>query len=470
MKRALWIFLMLTLWAFSACSVHQRTAPEALMTLSSDLGEGGAADVRPAVDWWLSFEDEALNTRVAQALKENPTLDGAAAQVRKAEAFLAGQKAADLPGVTLSGNLGRARTEGVMGGVSSTWNLSAAASYELDLWGRRAALTTQRVLDRDASLAALSSAMVSVSAQVADTWYLRVERSAQLSLAEARVALRRERLELVERRYGQGTVPAREVYGARAELAAEEAFLSGYRSDLAVAEHALSALLNRKPGTTEEPLPGGAPGALPDLSPLADRPLSSRLILGRPDMIQAMIQVEKADEAVAVSLADRFPSFSLTAGYGRSGYEVGPLSGSGPVWNVGGNLLAPLFDWGGRRAMVKADRAAFDETLALYRSTALAAFKEAADALSFCRNGDMAMARLQDAFDAASSTTAYIKSRYLEGASDYLTLLAARISENEARGRLIAQQRLLLSHRIGLARALGGSFSDQWLQSYVKTD
>jgi len=114
MKRQLLIILMCSLSVISACSVHKRTAPEAMDERVSDLAMEGDDTSRPAVDWWLSFEDEALNQMVAQALAENPTIDQAAAGVRKAEAFLAGQKAADLPGVNLTGSVGRARTEGFM--------------------------------------------------------------------------------------------------------------------------------------------------------------------------------------------------------------------------------------------------------------------------------------------------------------------------------------------------------------------
>ncbi|VVS93910.1 efflux transporter outer membrane subunit [Desulfoluna spongiiphila] len=470
MKRCWLIVLALGLAAFSACSVHERTATGALVEKASDLRDTRDETLRPEVDWWLSFEDETLNGLVARALGENPTLEEAAANVRKAEAFLAGQKAADLPGINLSGSAGRARTEGFMGGISNSWSLSAVASYELDLWGGRQALEAQRALDREASLASLSATLVSVSAQVADTWYLRLERQVQLDLSEERVDMRRELLEMIEWRYGQGTATARDVYDTRTELAVDEVTLARYRTDVAVADHALSALLNRKPGDFEDTVPGISGKPLPTMPPLADEPLSSRLILGRPDMVRAMLDVKKADEAVAVSLADRFPSFSLTAGYGRAGdgWEAG--STSGPVWNIGGDLLAPLIDWGRRKALVEADRAAFDESLARYRSTALVAFTEAADALTRCRNGEREDARLQESLDASSATTAYVTSRYLEGASDYLTLMIARIAENEARSRLATSRRLLLSNRIGLARALGGSFSDTWVRTYVTTD
>lgn len=450
--------LLFSLFVVSGCSFHKRAAPEAIDELVSDLVMEEGERSRPLVDWWLSFEDEALNKMVAEALVENATIDQAVAGVREASAYLARQRAADLPGVNLTGSAGRSRTEGVMAGVSNSWNLSAAAAYELDVWGKRQALENQRRLDRNTSLATLSSAMISVSAQVADIWYLLVERKDQLTLAEERVALKRERLALVERRYGQGTVLAEAVYGGRNELASEEVNRVGYRADMAVAAHALATLLNRRPGALEEITPGLPQATFPRLLPLGDHPLSSRLILGRPDMVQAMNRVKKADEAVAISLADRFPTFSLTAGYGRAGYDTG----SGPVWNVGGNLLAPILDWGSRKAQVRADEAAFDQSLASYRAAALSAFQEAADALSNYRHGEMAVSLFEAALDAALSTTSYVRNRYLEGASDYISLLSARISENDAKSRLIASQRVLLSHRIGLARALGGSFSDSW--------
>ena len=456
MKRLISVLVLGSAVWLSGCAVHERVAPEAVEKEVADLIAPGEEAPRPRVDWWRAFGDETLNALVEKALLENASLDQAEAGVRKAEAYLAQQKAADLPGVNLEGAVKRSRRVEFGGEVYDSWSISGAVSYELDFWGRRKALKTQRLIDRDASLAGLASAMVTVSSQVAETWYLLVERQSQVALAQSRVALLQERMSMVAYRYDQGVLDAQQVYNARTELATEEALLEGLYADVAVAGHALDTLLNQKPGPV-----GSLPtDPFPDLPSLARGPLSSRLILGRPDMVQALKQVELADESVAIALADRFPSFSLTAAYGRSGAQFNSLSGTDPLWNVGGNLLAPLVDWGARKAKVKADKAAFEEAIAGYRTTALVAFQEAEDALSRCRRGETATAHVQEALKSAVSNTAYVERGYLQGSADYLTLLSSRIVESEAKGRLLTQQRQLLSHRIGLARALGGSFSD----------
>ena len=133
-----WISVLLVgalIWA-GACSPHKRGALGAAGRTVADLATECDETPRPTVDWWRAFEDETLHGLVVKALAENPTIDAAISGVRVAEAFLTGQRAADLPSVNINGSLGRSRSIGFMGGLSTTWSISGAASYELDLWGR----------------------------------------------------------------------------------------------------------------------------------------------------------------------------------------------------------------------------------------------------------------------------------------------------------------------------------------------
>lgn len=449
-----WILVtsaVLTL-VMAGCSLHTRTAEQRVASQTSDLASHGAASTpESASPWWSVFEDEALGHWMKRALTdENSRLVSARAGVERAEAYLKAQKATDLPGVNVSGSLGRSRSQGIMGGVSSSWNLSLASSYELDLWGKRAAHKKQRMLDREMALLSQRLSTISLSARVADTWYLLKERTSQWELASREAELRKAWLDTVTHRYQQGVVSVSAVYGARSQLATTQARVAALKGDVTVAGHALSALANEKPGAARI----DSRGPLPQLPGLSTTHLPSELVLDRPDVRLAMAEVQKADEAVAVSFANRFPSFSLTAGYGQGGYDSGGLDGSGPAWNIGGNLLAPLLDWGGRKAKVSADKASLTKAESDLRTVALEAFQEAADALIRCRQAEESLAEYQQVLALSLSNTEYVKARYLEGASDVLELLEAQMGEVSARSQLVLAKRQVISTRISLARAL----------------
>ncbi|MCG8472926.1 MAG: efflux transporter outer membrane subunit [Desulfobacterales bacterium] len=449
MRAGVWALLF---FIGAGCSLHERQALKKISGETKDLQLFERPLEKRSLEsgWWVNFNDEVLTRLIETALLANPDVRSARSGIRRAEAFLSVQKAADLPGVNATGSLGRSRSSGPMGGVLSTWSLSVAASYELDLWGKRSALKAQRVLDHEMAQARLEATKISLSARVADTWYLFQERTRQLALSQKLVDLRKEQLELMEMRYGQGILSVDSIYKGRAELAAAKAHSAALAADVRVASHALSALLNQRPGS---PL-GHQPEALPTLSPLEKSPLNSRLILTRPDVVLAMKSVEQADEAVAISFAERFPSFSLTSGVGRAGYDAGATDASGSIWSIGGNLLAPLLDWGARKSRVEADKAAMDQAVFSLRSTLLRAFKETEDALVRCRKGEVRLVQFQEMHTSSLAQLAHVKSSYLDGVSDYLSFLETRISEVQAQARVEGGRRAVLSHRISLARSL----------------
>jgi outer membrane protein TolC len=68
--------------------------------------------------------------------------------------------------------------------------------------------------------------------------------------------------------------------------------------------------------------------------------------------------------------------------------------------------------------------------------------------------------RLEDEEAAAGASLRLATDRYLDGLSDYLPVLTAQALHFDAQSRLLSARRQLLSDRISLARAVGGSWMD----------
>ncbi len=455
MRQALGAVLLPLLLA--GCALHRPQSVELPVAVPAAFAETDDAFAGlPVERWWEEFADEGLNGSMRRAFTGNLDLAQARARLEQAEAVLRGSGAAQLPSLDLSGAAGRRRQPGPFGEAVSadSYSLSTAAAFEIDLWRRLASRTAAARLDTEASREEVKSVYLTLSARVADLYFLAVEQRAQLALSDQTIAAFADTLERVERRYREGLVPALDVYQSRQNLAAARARRPVFENSLAAAEHALAVLLGRYPG--EERF--GAE-ALPLAAPLFPAGVPSRLLAARPDIQASLLRLRAGDARIAAAVAERFPALRLTGSYGAGSAELGDLFGSGNIfWNLLLNLTQPLFDGGRRAAEVERTRAVFRESLARYHQTVLSAFREVEDALVANRTTEERIDHLRQRVEASDSALRLALDRYLQGLSDYLPVLTAQGLYFEAESQLLAARRQLLADRISLARALGGSW------------
>ena len=183
-----------------------------------------------------------------------------------------------------------------------------------------------------------------------------------------------------------------------------------------------------------------------------------------------MRRVEAADYRVAVAIADRFPSISLSAGYGSLRQDVAAGLLKGEFWSLLGNLALPLVDGGRRRAEVDNKEAALREAVAGYQEKVLTAFQEVEDALINNYATEQRVEWLADTARATEATLRLSTDRYLAGLVDYLPVLTAQRTDFEVSSRLLAARRQLLADRISLARALGGDWMRDQLNSRLQIE
>ncbi|MBW2370052.1 MAG: efflux transporter outer membrane subunit [Deltaproteobacteria bacterium] len=405
-------------------------------------------------NWWETFNDPTLNRLIDLALKNNLDLSQAFSRLRQLEAIAQKSRSVRLPRVSLSGSASRSRQLGAAGEVTgNSYSLSVAAGYEVDLWRRLASAADAREFEAWATAEDINSLYLTISARVADFYYLIVAQRAQLELVDRTVAARTDTLDLVETRFREGMAPALDLYQARQNLAGVGTRRPGIEASLARSAHALSILLASYPN----PGIGGDLAALPDMASAFPAGLPSQLLIRRPDIRAQLLRVSAADRDIGVAVADRFPSVNLLADAGKVGTDFG-TSLSATIWSMAGNLAMPIIDWGGRKAEVARTEAVFAEQLAEYQQTVLTAFREVEDALVNNRTDMETIHRLEIQADAAESAMRLSTDRYLDGLSDYLPVLDAQTRHFDVESALLSARQQLISDRISLARALGGNW------------
>src|SRR5882672_9280958 len=97
---AAWILAL----PLAGCIAAPSTTPSQTEIAPQSLGLGSAAAPQLSPDWWKAFNDPQLDLLVEQLLASNPTLQGALARIRAAQAELSAARAQDYPSITLDGS------------------------------------------------------------------------------------------------------------------------------------------------------------------------------------------------------------------------------------------------------------------------------------------------------------------------------------------------------------------------------
>jgi len=183
------------------------------------------------------------------------------------------------------------------------------------------------------------------------------------------------------------------------------------------------------------------------------------LLERRPDVRAAEQSLAAATALIGAEKADLFPRISLTGALGsRSAAFSDLLSSGSDFWTLGIDLLAPVFDGGGRRARVAQAEARARQFLASYAGTVESAFREVSDALVSLEQASMAEADLSERLEAARAALQLSIVRYEAGYSPYLEILDAQRVANEAELAFVRNREARLAFSVDLMKALGGGW------------
>lgn len=402
-----------------------------------------------AESWWTAFGDPALDRLVAEALRSNLDLATAWERFREARAVVEREAGARWPALDA---VGEAATEWPDAEERDTFSLGLAASYEVDLWGRIGSRIAAERYRARATRADYQTVALSLSAEVARTWYRLVEARRQLELIDEQIEANDQVLTLLRSQYGSGQIPSVDILRQEQLLEATRAERLVVEAELAIVAHQLALLLGRAPGQ------GGAPpsGALPELPPLPATGIPSELLERRPDLRRDYLLLLAADRDVAAAVAERYPRLSLSASAGTEG----SASALFRDWfaTLAANLVAPLIDGGSRRAEVERSRAVARQRLYQYGQTALEALREVEDALVREEKQAKLVASLESQVRLMQQTYQQLRIEYFNGLSDYIDVLTALTTAQQLQRELLVSRRLLVEYRIALYRALAGGF------------
>ena len=477
----------LALAALAGCSLvpkYERPAAPVAATWSDNAGaqEVGAAAAAD-LPWQQFVHDAQLRELIAMAIENNRDLRVAVQNIEQARAQYQIRSADQFPtvGASASGTRSAPNPMQALGGPSVSSNYTVGigvAGWELDFFGRVAALKDVALANYLATEEARKAAQISLIAAVSSTWLQLKTDTELLLLTERTLGTREQSLRLTRLRFDNGASSALDMRLAES-LAANAQATRAQQQRLRAQDINLLTLLVGQPiperlvppvpavVTPEAPRSLSQPTAA--VEPAAELPtftevppgLPSDLLLRRPDIRAAEQQLIGANANIGAARANFFPRISLTGSLGRvSGDLDGLFSAANRAWSFGPSISLPIFDMGRNQANLEAARAGREIAVAQYEKSIQSAFREVADALAGRATLADQLSALQAQAAAERDRFRLADLRYRNGIANYLDLLDAQRSLF-AIEQALAQVRLAQrANEVQLYKALGGGWTD----------
>jgi NodT family efflux transporter outer membrane factor (OMF) lipoprotein len=457
------IALLCTL-LLSACVSAPATTPEASKIAPESLGLSGPAAPQFPDQWWKAFHDPQVDRLAELTLAKNPTLQGALARIRAAEAALSVARADDLPQATLDGQDQRdlfSKNYIIPPPFGGTYQwfgqVEANLSWNIDFWGKQAAIIARARNSARAAELDEAAARLALSGALAQTYINLLLAYQDSDIADETVAEREEILKLTQGRYNAGLENASAVEQAKALLALARADQKRTSAQRDMDVHAIAALTGQGAAayaTITRPEPN-----LDTALPLP-KELPADLLSRRPDILAAAARVEAAARGREIAHADFYPNINLAAFAGFQAIGLSRLiTGNSLTYGAGPAIHLPIFDAGKIRANYAGATADLDAAVEAYNGAVLDAVRQTADAMTQVASLQSQRADQQAALDSAARSFALAQTRYRTGLSDQILMLNAESTLLTARQQMAALIANSTIQRVTLLLSVGGGFN-----------
>ena len=462
MRRALIGFLLLPFLAGCAVGPKYKQPPLHVPDAYRDV-QGPPAPAASLADqpWWEIFQDQTLKGLIDEALANGYDVELAAWRVEEARARAGIARSEFWPQIGYGGQWSRQKNSGEAPPFNpATYNLHSVNvnfGWELDLWGRIRRLNEAAKAQYLATEEARRGVLLSLVADVANTYFLIRELDEELAISKKTVTAFQGTHDLFQRKLQEGAASALETSYAGAALGQVASTVPDIERQIEEAENRLALLLGRNPSAIGRGLDFSAQAVPPEIPP----GLPSDLLQRRPDIRQAEQELIAANAFVGVATANFFPTISLTGLFGAVSPQVENLFPEGKVWSIAAGLAGPLFQGGRLRSEYDVSYAQREQARVLFERTVTGAFAETTTVLYARQKFAATVAELQRTVNDYGEMVRLTNVRYESGLSNYFEVLYSMQQLFPAEIALARARLNLLVDFVNIYKALGGGWNIQ---------
>lgn len=394
-------------------------------------------------EWWEGYNDPQLSGYISKAVSANHDIKIAGLKVLEYEALSRAMFANQLPSLDIGTTMQQKRTSGNMPmgpmGIPSytqnTFLFPLTVNYELDLWKKNKLNTQSSKKETQAMIYDEKAAYISIVSSVANSYFNLVMADKLIDIQNDIILQKEDKLNLFQAKYDQGLISYDVINQVKESLQENKAELSELKKQQNLFLNQLAILT----GESVEATGNYSRAYIDNIVFPANIPLAipSSVVIGRPDIMKAEAQLQKAKLDVDIARKDFLPAINIT---GQFGFYANAFSKSfdwnSAIVNIGGSLLQRLYTGGRRTAVLKAKKYHYEELLQNYQKTILTSFQEVNDSIASYKNEDAKFHEISIQQDLVQDDYNLQKSKYEAGLGSYIDVINA----NEK--LLLAQKKL----------------------------
>lgn len=326
---------------------------------------------------WRQLFSPKLQALISEAIQNNYDLKVAVARIKQAKANFNQSQLAMLPSLDANASAELQHPSDMQNSSKQIYQLYANSSWEIDLWGKLKSVKRSALASLLQSEAYKRYVQTQIVSAIATDYYALLAYDAQLDLTIKTVANRKEDVITVQALKNSDAATGADVVQAQANRYSAEVTIPDIKQNIRETENQICLLIGRTPGhidrdsLSEESITTMLPTGIP-----------SQLLINRPDIQEAELQLRNAFEMTNVARAYFYPSLTITSAAGFYNNSLSKFFSVGSLFaNIIGGLTQPIFNKGLNKQRLAIAQAQQEEYLADYKKAWLTAGMEISNAL-----------------------------------------------------------------------------------------
>ncbi len=475
LKRAIALSILM---GTSGCHIPDICCAEKGAELPGDYAATTTVDRGPidfdnssCVTWRMFYDDPILVGLIDQALTGNQELKILAQEIRIANNEIQARQGAYLPFLGFGGRAGLEKPSLFSYNGAVEENLSvrpgvgvpgpypefltaANVTWEIDIWRKLRNAKDAAALRYLGTAEGRTYVVTRLVAEVAENYYTLMALDNRMQTLDATIALQEQSLELSKqmKEAARGTELAVQRFQAEVRKNQSEKFI--IQQQIIEVENQINFLCGRFPQPVERLSTDYIDLNLHTLS----LGVPAELLRNRADIRQAERELQAAGLDVKVARAQFYPSLVISADVGYMAFNTKYLFSSPDslIYNVAGDLVAPLINKKAIRAEYLSANARQMQAVYEYQRTILNAFTEVINRMTKVKNYTQSIEIKKQQLDALNASVDNATFLFQNAKGEYIDVLLAQRDMMEAKMVLIETKQEQLGAVVNTYQALGG--------------
>lgn len=455
-------------WASYSCkSIEIPTMPEMPDVPGTFLGTSDTLSIGD-IPWDVFFDDPYLTALIEEALANNLDLMTAVERIELARTHYQIRKGALYPNIDgiVRYRSGDVRSNLLTGTINGDRNVSnrvennfigVQSHWEIDLWGKlknKRDAASFRMLASEKGQQLVTTSLV---AEVARLYYDLLGYDMELKTIEKNIEFQKMALELIKIQKMAGRATELAVQQFSAQLLSTQSLRYKKRQEIIEAENSLDFLMGRFP----EPIARAESLSDIRLPEVVNTGIPADLLLRRPDIQQAELELMAAKLDLEAARAEFFPSLNLTPYMGLNNRSIPAalqFPGSLTVGLLGG-ITNPILQQGRIRAGFDQSIAENKISLYNYQQSILRGFNEVVTSLQRVENLKSLYALKEEETQVLLKAVSTANDLFRGGYASYLEVITAQARALESELEMTNTRKEVFQSVIDLYRSLGGGWN-----------